>query len=89
MEHHEILGPGVQIALFSRHSLHIRTELFIGDYAADGQRIYERYYTDRDGDHASQAFEWGVRHARIIAKGYEMRMRDMEFPAADAGDSIG
>lgn len=89
MEHHEILGPGTQIAVFTRLSLHIQTELFIGVYAADGQRIHERYHTDRVGDHLSQALEWGVRHARIIAKGHEMRIRDMEFPAAGVGDSVG
>lgn len=70
MRHLESLGPGVQIEVLSRLSWEICTQLFVGVYTAEGLRIHEQYYDNRDGEHLSQALEWGLRQARLIAKGY-------------------
>lgn len=73
MRHAESLGPGVQIEVLSRLSWDICTQLFVGVYTGKGLRIHEHFYDNRDGEHLSQALEWGVRQARLIAKGYIMR----------------
>ena len=73
MRHVESLGLDVQIEVLSRLSWEICTQLFVGVYTAEGLRIHEHYYENRDGEHLSQALEWGKRQARLIAKGYIMR----------------
>lgn len=65
--HDEILPNGNAIDVQARLSRTGATQLFIGVYAAHGQRIFEEAFDKRPGETISTALSWGVTRARAMA----------------------
>ncbi|MEG9622043.1 hypothetical protein [Pseudomonas guariconensis] len=69
--HDETLKNGISIDVQVRLSRTGATQLFIGVYGPQGQRLFEEAFMKRPGETMTRALLWGVAKARSAADSYE------------------